>query len=315
MGFAATRATAAATVEAARATEPTVLAPIRPLRGASIVTAIAIAFVACGSRTSLPTDLASQPLEDASVDAADDHVDADAASDAHDALEDAPVCIKPVTCGPRTCPDGCCAGATCIRGDEAARCGANGEACADCVRGQYDGCDPTRHACVKKVDSCSRCGGCCDQALRCFAPNSSAACGNGSASCGPCAQGKLCVGNGICLSPCGIDTCPSGCCQNGDCVLGTADERCGGFGEGCRDCTRRDSDRCLDQHCVTDVPQCDVASCPSGCCALVGRKTSCIDGISARACGTAARACQDCVAAGLVCDLVTHTCQQPVCSR
>jgi len=272
---------------------------------------LALATAACGARTSIDVARVEEAF-DASIDHA-----ADGAPDAlADAAVDAPMCKPKSRCTTANCPNGCCAGDTCVSGTEAAKCGTHGEACADCVALGYTQCDSARRVCLKPVRSCNECTAfaCCSAAgggTQCILTGYAGACE--SSACEQCGAGQVC--QGICVAPCGIDTCPSGCCHNGACVSGNDDTLCGGFGESCRDCTRQPNDRCVDHVCTTAVAKCDASTCPSGCCATVNGRISCLDGISARACGFGAAACNDCVAMGMTCDIATHACKQPECAQ
>jgi hypothetical protein len=272
-------------------------------------------LAACGSRSDIDVDLVGSAAVDASIDATNDaRADAPVDASSRDTSSDAPTCHHASKCSIANCPDGCCSGDTCVPGADTAECGSHGEACSNCTIGGFNECDPMRRVCLKPVRSCSECS-CCDESRgspRCRQTGVAGSCV--PFECEACGPGLICQ-TGICAKPCGLDTCRNGCCLYGQCLTGNSDTVCGGFGEGCRDCTLQTGDRCVDHACLTDVTQCYGATCANGCCAEPGGKPTCIDGISARACGSGGNACVDCVAVGLTCDIATHKCTQPLCSQ
>jgi hypothetical protein len=83
------------------------------------------------------------------------------------------------------------------------------------------------------------CSGCCDDNDVCQWGDSVLACGELGGRCDVCpGAGAECI-EGVCFSQhdvCGPDTC-TGCCANGACFLGMANDGCGARGEQCLDCT------------------------------------------------------------------------------
>lgn len=102
---------------------------------------------------------------------------------------------------------------------------------------------------------------------------------------------------------CDAASCPSGCCANGVCVVGSLN-LCGSGGGTCSACDTVAADRCDNgvcrcgtgaeclpgQTCVGGACRCDPSTCPSGCCS----GNSCLPGRTDSQCGTAGGACTAC---------------------
>ena len=94
-------------------------------------------------------------------------------------------------------------------------CGTGGGACKSCGsdvcnKGVCGTKPPKPAACTT-----SSCGGCC-QDDKCMSGSSQLACGQNGEVCKECTGGTACH-LGTC-KPCGLETCPNGCCLN--CILG-----------------------------------------------------------------------------------------------
>jgi hypothetical protein len=121
------------------------------------------------------------------------------------------------------------------------------------------------------------------------------------------------AGAGDCKS-----ACPSGCCDvSNTCVDGKDPHACGSPGHACLDCTAIgylgcDSDT---QACSIKMTNCQPANCPTGCCASAGGAGQyCLDGTSAKACGTGGQICKDCQGlSGTDCDPSSHACSNNLC--
>jgi hypothetical protein len=164
------------------------------------------------------------------------------------------------SCGPFTCPNGCClSDGVCfqptiaVAADGSAAtdvpCGSNGEACMTCPPGYS--CNGS--VCKRELaQNCSQatCSGCCVHAgagsvsLDCFEGNQDHACGSGGGecqSCTPLENGGHCVtdsmGSGHCV---GVGQCDptncAGCCSGNLCVEGSQDIACGNDGVACQNC-------------------------------------------------------------------------------
>ncbi|HEX3770386.1 MAG TPA: hypothetical protein VHV30_05960 [Polyangiaceae bacterium] len=108
------------------------------------------------------------------------------------------------------------------------------------------------------------CTGCCDDNDVCQWGDAVPACGELGARCAVCTgTSPECV-EGLCFDAqyvCGPDTC-TGCCENGACFLGTANDVCGAHGQQCFDCTP-DSTTCDNGFCSGPVAD-DDASVDAG---------------------------------------------------
>jgi hypothetical protein len=173
------------------------------------------------------------------------------------------------SCGPQTCPTGCCQGGECEDGDSGQACGTGGAPCVKCGAGsrcqnQHCTCEPD---CDNRDCGPDGCGG----------------------SCGTCATGQVCdADDGECL--CTARSCPTGCCtigsgKPGECRPGNTLAACGTSGEECETCDA-DDEVCRGGRCVECADL-----CPNGCCAADG---SCQPGDTIQACGAGGKACLQC---------------------
>jgi hypothetical protein len=182
------------------------------------------------------------------------------------------------TCNATSCPDGCCSGATCLRGNEPSACGAGGGACKTCPAG--DTCDAgacsgcklrcTTGCCAG--DACSTpsfasCGAVGAACVACDPSRADACSPDGRCTCGTgpaCAAGQRCA-SGICT--CDATSCPSGCCAADQCKLPSV-ETCGMNGGPCLACNSRAADRCNGGICACgSAPACAlVLTCQDGAC-------------------------------------------------
>jgi hypothetical protein len=143
--------------------------------------------------------------------------------------------------------------------------------------------------------------GCCDAKGVCRAGTDLQACGSFGRSCSDCAatgfdfcdqRAHAC---GKTVQDCNAKTCPTGCCERGECLAGADPDECGTAAQAC-------------QHCASQGLSCDPTSrkcggnkcgpgtCP-GCC--IG--DLCVGGTDPNACGRAGQQCQNCAAQGTVC--------------
>jgi hypothetical protein len=114
-------------------------------------------------------------------------------------------------CNELSCPNGCCAGDSCVSPPTTASCGRTGVTCV--------ACDPAT------ADTCS--------------PSGTCQCGSGP----PCGSGLRCA-SGTCV--CDPISCPAGCCGvDGVCQPGTSAASCGTAGTACQQC----QGPCQDHHC------------------------------------------------------------------
>lgn len=201
------------------------------------------------------------------------------------------IVVQPA-CGADNC-SGCCQGGQCIAGDEDARCGTDGAACADC------GSDTCQGGACKAPCGPQTCSGCCD-GDQCVAGNSNSLCGLGGAACSDCG-GNMCDA-GTCVGNCGPDNC-TGCCENGICLGGGDPASCGTGGEACLSCGGQ---ACMAGVCMGN---CGPGNC-NGCC----WNGVCQQGTYANACGSGGAACAQCQQqfppdpSGPVCSATTFTC-------
>ena len=89
--------------------------------------------------------------------------------------------------------------------------------------------------------ACGPCAGCCDSTGTCVAPQSQSAaqCGLNAATCIACNAGDVCVsGQCVTASGCSPTGCPTGCCDEGACILPELQNfnACGGAGLACGVC-------------------------------------------------------------------------------
>lgn len=220
------------------------------------------------------------------------------------------------TCGPSTCPAGCCdANGECRTGQDTRFCGSGGFACADCVAIGFDSCGSSK-VCGRTVTSCSpsECpSGCCATEggrLRCLSGTAANACGRGGSACVDCqAQGRACdtVSRQCGRGKCDATNC-DGCCVGDQCLTGRDLTACGAKGSQCATCAA--GQICRGQ--VAGGGVCEgTASCGpqncAGCCAANGQ---CVTGADANACGRQGGACQNCAGSGRICG-TDRTCQTP----
>jgi hypothetical protein len=172
------------------------------------------------------------------------------------------------SCGPETCPDGCCQQIGdqyqfyCIPQPSNALCGNGGYACT--------ACEPpftcTNGSCVYPQPGCNQSNchpGCCIDQSICSNGQSQTACGLTGTMCADCSSGQVCQPDlqgdgGSCGAPtpptCGPGTC-AGCClgvlQGLVCAVGNQDIACGVGGGGCHQCL---SGSCNAQTGICDGP-------------------------------------------------------------
>lgn len=224
------------------------------------------------------------------------------------------VCAPPFDGGPFMCGSVTCDGITadlCV--DRACTCGGNRQCGPGSVcLGGVCSCGPCDAGCCSfgacKVLSLTDCGppggacfgGCSASAADGCGPTGACQCGQSSA-CGP----DLICSQGSCVT---AETCPDGCLNGTTCVA-LADQtlsRCGAFGAMCVACPPALSDHCGQglclcgngsgcapgQACRDGGCDCDVGSCPNGCC----EGNVCVDAAlqSASECGPPGGACAPC---------------------
>lgn len=217
------------------------------------------------------------------------------------------------TCGPETCPTGCCdETGQCRAGNDLTRCGSGGRSCNNCPANGADTCSDK--VCGTKPPSCNAAtcpNGCCavrDGAPVCLTGTDDAACGTRGEACDVCAsQGLSC---NIASRTCGGTVCNAtnckGCCVGNQCLQGVNNRSCGQNGAQCTDC-RAQGQTCVNTgtggRCAGGPPVCNAATCPTGCC----RGNVCLPGSDNADCGTAGAACRSC-GMGTACDATRRTC-------
>jgi hypothetical protein len=219
----------------------------------AIVIGFVVATSSCGSRTGLYPDEDGSAVEDASL---LDHVDEwGFRDDASDGGMDSAPDVIPVGCNPVLCK-GCCNGDECLIGEQQKNfCGANGDACEVCAKG--DTCK--NGTCFHQQANCGpmNCTGCClFQGTACATGTHSFACGHGGEPCSLClpSEGNQCMplnnGGGTCsnIAPCAPSNC-MGCCYGQVCATGTQDFACGSSGLTCEDCVGQE------RHCKAGTCQ------------------------------------------------------------
>lgn len=226
------------------------------------------------------------------------------------------------TCGPASCPNGCCdANGVCRTGRDVRACGSIGGQCADCVADGFSLCNADR-VCGRDQPSCgaTSCGGCCaaeEGRVRCLSGTQPAACGQLGGACVDCAEeGRVCS---LATRTCGAGKCDAtnctGCCVGDQCLPGNAATACGTGGQQCEGCGAGQACRAQSAgggQCDGPV-RCSPETC-SGCCDASGR---CVAGNDTTACGQGGQACsvcpfdQVCVQPGLP---NARTCQPATCS-
>jgi len=171
-------------------------------------------------------------------------------------------CVQ-APCSAQNCP-GCCAGGSCLQGNDPAACGANGQLCADCTS-LSETCSTADAgfgggSCIKEpppVCNETNCPtGCCDGAT-CLPGNLDSFCGTAGAACTNCgASNKTCKAQACVAGPptCNATTC-QGCCDlSNACQPGFIDTQCGESGASCQDCTQ-----------LNPASTCDVSVTPRLC--------------------------------------------------
>jgi hypothetical protein len=211
-----------------------------------------------------------------------------------------------VTCDANSaCNGGCCNGGQCADGTLGTACAIGNVLCANCAGNKRGS------ACVTSNNGGNNLGAC--------GCNSQTDCGPLQA-CDPVAH--------TCSSACDLKTpCNGGCCQNGQCVAGTATNACGQNGGLCLDCgVNPNGALCVavagGGHCgCNDLGQCPNSAtscdanakicdhscsrnlpCQFGCCSDPNHGT-CQNGVAANACGPGGL-CADCTSA-----MAGHACR------
>lgn len=176
------------------------------------------------------------------------------------------------TCGPTTCPNGCCTkDGQCVSGGVRNECGSGGQACADCGA----------QACVASKTSwptkyaCGACGaGCSPVYPGMLAMCQADGCGNlcPGAACDP-QYGGTCQATGDSSATCAPQgfcdpySCASGCCDysggwfSSKCVTGNLPSQCGSGAVQCVDCVAKGGS-CdpKTKACTSCTPKCDAAA-------------------------------------------------------
>ena len=196
------------------------------------------------------------------------------------------VCEGQPMCGPKNCK-GCCAGNTCLTGQDNTSCGGFGAQCTNCTQfGQL--CSTTNFPpqCAPAQCGPQNCAGCC-QGNVCIGGGTSVACGSGGAQCARCATSQQCT-NGQCQGStlCNPGNC-SGCCVGDICATGGQPTACGAGGGNCINCAAN-GQGCQGGACVTT---CGPGNCP-GCC----DGNVCVMGTTTAQCGNGGNACVACAA-------------------
>lgn len=228
--------------------------------------------------------------------------------------------VVPGSCGPSTCPTGCCdANGECRTGADTRFCGSGGFACADCVAIGFDSCGGSK-VCGRTVSQCSpaECpSGCCATEggrLRCLSGTAANACGRGGSTCVDCsAEGRACDPT---TRQCGRGKCDptncNGCCVGDQCLTGREVAACGLKGLQCTTCAAGQICRAQSGgggQCE-GTPACGPQNC-AGCCTANGQ---CVTGSDTTACGRQGAACTNCGSTNRVC-AADKTCQaQTTCN-
>jgi hypothetical protein len=172
------------------------------------------------------------------------------------------------SCGPATCPNGCCEqiGAQyqfyCIPQPDNSLCGSGGYACTACQPPTI--C--TNGSCLYSQPGCNTANchpGCCVDQDTCSNGQSQTACGLTGTTCTACSSDQVCQPDlqgdgGSCGAPtpptCGPGTC-AGCClgvlQGLVCAVGDQNIACGVGGGGCHQCN---TGNCNPQSGLCDGP-------------------------------------------------------------
>jgi hypothetical protein len=230
-------------------------------------------------------------------------------------------------CG--VCP-GCCAGDTCMSGDDLSACGVGGAACVACDPTLADGCQAgactcgggfqcsagqqcSGGACVCNTSACT---GCCNAFTnQCDPGNTDTSCGSGGGPCRTCGTGQVCDGGSCLGTGCSRANCPTGCCGAGGCVSPPTAAECGIDSSNCFDCTTLLGSHGVPvantcsaggscscgggavcgegQECLATGCACTARSCPFGCCDITG---TCIESTQQdfERCGIGGAACHLC---------------------
>jgi hypothetical protein len=224
----------------------------------------------------------------------------------------------PSTCGPSTCPTGCCdAKGVCRTGSDVRACGSVGGRCSDCVANGFSVCTDSR-VCGRDDPTCSATScpnGCCatdDGRRRCLAGTEPGGCGTGGAECRNCsADGRACD---VSKRACGSSSCTGancdGCCVGDKCLAGDIASACGAKGVACTTCAAGQT--CLAQPTgggsCNGPTACGPSTCRTGCCDAKGR---CVAGNDTTACGTGGARCAAC-GFDQVCSPEARACQPRV---
>lgn len=214
------------------------------------------------------------------------------------------------TCGPSTCPTGCCdARGVCRVGSDVQACGSFGGKCNDCIASGFDVCESSRKVCGKRVPTCdatSCATGCCVTSGGtgvCLSGTDASACGQGGATCSNCAtSGQACdprLRTCSTTKKCDATNC-NGCCVGDLCLAGTDGSSCGNRGAACQNCVAQGTTcggvpggggQCQ------GIGRCGPQNC-GGCCDARG---TCTEGIDSTSCGRGGEACNDCTPRSQVC--------------
>ncbi len=115
-------------------------------------------------------------------------------------------CAYLPTCGPLTCPDGCCdAQGQCQEGNSDVECGVSGTSCGDCTKSGLH-CAPQGFCYQGAHCGPDNCAGCCDGTGQCRPGAANQFCGQYGKLCDNCsAKSKTCIGQ-VCSNG---STCPA----------------------------------------------------------------------------------------------------------
>lgn len=203
------------------------------------------------------------------------------------------------SCGPSTCPDGCCdASGVCRTGSDVRACGSVGGRCSDCVANGFSLCTESG-VCGREDPSCSpsTCTGCCSidaGRRRCLSGTEPAGCGSKGSQCANCAvEGRACD---LSTRACGTTRCDAsncdGCCVGDKCLVGDTTSACGNGGAECSTCATGQACRPAGGgggQCQGSS-SCGPDNC-NGCCNAAGQ---CVAGNDTTACGRQGLACAAC---------------------
>ena len=135
------------------------------------------------------------------------------------------------SCSAASCPDGCCAGSSCITRTSASQCGSGGAACVACAMNQQ--CNGNGACQNTSTGSCTaaNCSSGCCSGNTCVSPPTRAQCGKGGATCSACGLTQSCSSTGRCSSCTGCSDQLTGTCR-----AGTDPSACGKGGATCTAC-------------------------------------------------------------------------------